>query len=165
MIDVRIETLPPRRVLALTHTGAYETIGPSFEKVVGAAAMAGLLGSDTTTVGIYYDNPEVTPQERLHSHACVIVQPGALTAPDGFELLDLEAGEFAIGVHRGPYRTLSSSYQWLFGQWLPSSGREPGHAPVQEVYVSVAPSRTPEDQLITHICVPLVTQGDDRSRH
>ena len=157
MIDVRIEKLPQRRLLALAHTGAYETIGHSFEKVVGAAAMAGLLGSDVTTVGIYYDNPEVTPEEHLRSHEGVVVQPGTRTAVDGFELLDLDAGEFAIGVHRGPYRTLPDSYQWLFGQWLPSSGREPAHVPVQEVYVNDARS-TPEDQLITHICVPLARQ-------
>jgi AraC family transcriptional regulator len=162
MIEVRIEKLPARRLLALTHTGAYETIGQSFEKVVGAAATAGLLGSDVTAVGIYYDNPDMTPQELLCSHAGVIVQPGVRPEPDGFELLELDAGEFAIGVHRGPYRTLPGSYQWLFGQWLPSSGREPAHAPVQEVYVNDARS-TPEDQLVTHICIPLANQVGPQS--
>jgi AraC family transcriptional regulator len=157
VIEVRIDTLPARRMLALTHIGPYETIGRSFETVAGAAAAAGLLGADSTTLGIYYDNPEVTSQDRLRSHACVAVQPDARTAPSGFELLDLHGGEFAIGVHRGSYRTLAVSYQWLFGQWLPSSGREPADAPVWEVYVNDART-TPEEQLVTHICVPLATQ-------
>lgn len=154
MIDVRLETLPPRQLLALTHLGPYETVGLSFEKVVAAAATAGLLGSEVTAVGIYYDSVDATPPERLRSHVGVLVQPGARTAPDGFEWLDLPAGEFAVGVHRGPYRRLPESYHWLFGQWLPSSGREPADAPVQEVYVNDA-RNTPEDQLVTHICIPL----------
>ena len=159
MIDVRIEQMPPRRLLALTHTGPYETVGPAFERVVTAAGAAGLLGSGVTTVGIYYDNPDVTPHDRLRSHAGVVIHAGARTAPDGFEWLDLPAGEFAVGVHHGPYRTLSQSYAWLFGQWLPSSGREPADAPVQEVYLNDARD-TPEDRLVTHICIPLSTEGE-----
>ena len=98
MIDVRIEQMPPRRLLALTHTGPYETVGPAFERVVTAAGAAGLLESGVTTVGIYYDNPDVTPHDRLRSHAGVVVHAGARTAPDDFEWLDLPAGEFAIGT-------------------------------------------------------------------
>ena len=154
MIDVRIETLPTRRLLALSHIGPYEGIGPSFGKVVAAAAAAGLAGSTVTAVGIYYDNPEVTAPDRLRSHAGVIVRRDGRTPPERFEWLDLAAGEFAIGVHRGPYRTVPGSYQWMFGQWLPSSGREPADAPVQEVCVNDV-RHTPEDQLITHICIPL----------
>jgi len=154
VVDVRIETLPPRRLLAISHLGPYEGIGPAFEKVVVAAAAAGLVGPSVTAVGIYYDNPEVTVADRLRSHAGVIVQHGTRTPPEQFEWVDLAEGEFAVGVHRGPYRTVPASYQWLFGQWLPSSGREPAHAPVQEICVNDV-RQTLEDDLITHICIPL----------
>ena len=162
MVDVRIATLPARQLLALPHVGPYEAIGPSFGKVVAAATAAGLINSTTTAVGIYYDDPAVTPADRLRSHAGVIVQHGARTPPEPFEWLDLAAGEFAVGVHRGPYRHVPASYHWLFGQWLPASGREPAHAPVQEVCVNDV-RHTPEDQLITHICIPLLTQASSAS--
>jgi effector-binding domain-containing protein len=77
-------------------------------------------------------------------------------APEGCELLNLAGGEVAVGVHKGPYRNLQGSYDWLFGQWLPGSGREVANAPPHEIYVN-DPQSTPENDLITHICVPLVS--------
>ena len=69
-------------------------------------------------------------------------------------MLTLAAGDCAVGVHRGPYQALKGSYQWLFGQWLPSSGREAADVPCYDVYVNDART-TPDAELETHICVPL----------
>jgi AraC family transcriptional regulator len=154
MIDVRLEALPARRVLAMPHRGSYMDIGPVFERLSAHAAERGLMGPGTTSVGIYYDDPDTVPTHSLRSYACITV-PGSIETPlDGCELLTLEGGDYAVGVHRGPYSALHDSYAWLFGQWLPSSGREPADAPCQEVYVN-DPRTTPPADLITHICVPL----------
>lgn len=157
MIDVRIDTLPTRRLLAFAHHGDYQGIGACFDRVFAAAGALGLLGPDTVALGIYYGDPDITPVEELRSHACVSIPDARMldTLPEGFELLTLDGGEFAIGIHKGPYRTLHESYRWLFGQWLPSSGREPANVPVHEIYVNDKES-VPEAELITHICLPLV---------
>jgi AraC family transcriptional regulator len=157
MIDVRIESMPARRLLAVAHQGDYQGIGAAFGRVYATAASLGLLGPDTVSLGVYYGDPDSTPAEDLRSHACVSIPPSHPldTPPDGCELLNLEGGEFAIGRHKGPYRTLHDSYRWLFGQWLPTSGREPADIPVHEIYVN-DPRTTPEAELITHICLPLV---------
>jgi AraC family transcriptional regulator len=155
MIDVRIESLPSSRVLALLHRGDYVAIGGAFRQLTETAAARGLLRPDLVSLGIYYDDPETTPADQLRSHAGIIVPDTLPDAPEGYELLDLPAGEFAVGVHRGPYATLGQSYRWMFGQWLPSSGRDVAHAPVHERYMNDALT-TPEDQLITHICLRLV---------
>ena len=57
-------------------------------------------------------------------------------------------------THRGPYEGLGESYRWLYGVWLPASGREPRHAPPFEVYHN-SPKDTPPDQLLTEIHLPL----------
>jgi AraC family transcriptional regulator len=155
MIEVRLETLPARRLLALAHRGDYHTIGATFERLNTVAASRGLLGPESVSLGIYYDDPETTPVDSLRSHACVSVSDALRQAPEGFELLPLDGGEFAIGVHRGGYQQLAESYRWLFGEWLPSSGREAAHAPCHETYVNDART-TPASELVTHICVPLV---------
>jgi AraC family transcriptional regulator len=121
----------------------------------GIAGAHGLLGPDTIALGIYYDDPDATPVEQLRSHACLTVPDTLQPVPAGCEMLDIQPGEFAVGVHRGPYDILSESYRWMFGQWLPSSGREVADSPVLEAYVNDAQT-TPPDQLITHVCVPLV---------
>jgi AraC family transcriptional regulator len=155
MIDVRLESHPSRRLLALAHQGDYDSIGTTFERLVGLAAERGLVGPETISLGIYYDDADTTPAGQLRSHACITVPDSLREAPEGCELLTLEGGDFAVGVHRGPYSALKGSYGWLFGQWLPASGREAANAPCHEVYVSDART-TPEAELETHICVPLV---------
>lgn len=154
MIDVRIESLPPRRLLALAHRGDYNAIGLAFERVNAAAASRDVLGPDSVSLGIYYHDPAVVAVDDLRSHACVSVPETFTDPPGGFELLNLDGGQFAIGVHRGPYEKLLASYRWLFGQWLPSSGREAANAPCHEIYVN-NPQTAAVDDLVTHICVPL----------
>lgn len=158
MIDVRIESLPARRLLALVHRGDYLGIGDTFGRLFAEAGSRGLLAPDTVSLGIYYDDPDITPTETLRSHACLTVPASFTTAPEGFEVIDLEGGECAVGIHRGPYQRLHDSYRWLFGQWLPTSGREPANQPCYEIYIN-DPQTTPADELVTHICLPLVAVG------
>jgi AraC family transcriptional regulator len=157
MIDVRLQTLPTRRLLALAHHGEYQDIGPTFGRLMQEAGSRGLLAADSVSLGIYYDDPETTPVDQLRAHACVTVADSTREAPAGFELLTLNGGEFAVGVHRGPYTALKDSYRWLFGQWLPSSGRDAAGAPCFEVYVSDPGTTAPPD-LVTEICVPLAAR-------
>lgn len=156
MIDVKIETHPARRLLAVAHRGNYLQVGDAFGRLFAFAAPQGLLNPDTVSLGIYHDDPDVTPVEQLRSHATIAVPasfPGP--APNGFELIDLPGGQYAVGVHRGPYDQLPESYRWLFGQWLPSTDREAANQPCHEIYVTDPATTAPQD-LITHICVPLV---------
>jgi len=155
MIEVRLESLPARRLLARPHSGDYVNIGAAFEQLYGYAYSHGLIGPDSVSLGIYYHDPDATPVEQLRSHACLTVPEGFREAPEGFELLQLEGGEHAVGLHRGPYEQLHESYRWLFGQWLPSSGREPANRPAHEIYVNDPRTTAPAD-LITHICIPLL---------
>jgi AraC family transcriptional regulator len=154
MIEVSIEKHPARRLLALAHEGDYRQIGSKFERLMGTAGSLGLLGPDSITIGIYYHDPDGTSVDELRSHACVRVSPAFDQAPDGFEIVDLPEGDVAIGVHRGPYTELEDSYRWLYGQRLPSSGREPADRPTYEIYVD-DPETTKSEELRTLICIPL----------
>jgi len=157
MINVHIETQQSQRLLALAHAGDFMKIGRTFDRLLVTARSRGLVGPYTIGIGIYYDDPAVTPVDALRSHACITVPSTVASAPDGFELLDLPEGEVAVGVHRGPYSKLEESYRWLFGEWLPSSGREAADRPCYETYLTDSRKTAPED-LITHINIPLVAQ-------
>lgn len=154
MIEVSIETHPSRRLLALPHRGDYQEVGSKFERLMGTAGSLGLLGPDSASIGIYYDDPDATAVDELRSHVCVSVPEDFDAAPEGFEIVALPDGEVAVGVHRGPYTDLHESYRWLFGDWLPSSGRVPADRPVYEIYVDDWRVTKPEE-LRTLICVPL----------
>jgi AraC family transcriptional regulator len=155
MIDVRIDTLPSRHLVAIAHHGDYMGIGAAFERLFEVAMAHNLFQPDAVSLGIYYGDPDVVPVDQLRSYACLSVPASVTTPPPGCEIIDLEGGEFAIGIHRGSYRLLHDSYAWLFGQWLPSSGREAANRPAHEIYVN-NPREVAEADLITHICVALV---------
>lgn len=155
MIDVKIGPLPARRLLARLHEGDYMQIGQAFGALSAVAGPLGLFGPYTQFVGMFYNDPDVTPVEERRSHAGMTVPASFGPAPEGFELLDVAGGEFAIGVHRGPYDQLPTSYKWLFSQWLPSNGREPANQPACEVYIN-DPSDTAPADLLTHIQIALM---------
>ncbi|MCC7314855.1 MAG: GyrI-like domain-containing protein [Planctomycetes bacterium] len=67
---------------------------------------------------------------------------------------DVEGGEFAVAVHHGSYSKLGETYGMLCGQWLPSSGRQLGPPPCIERYLN-NPQFTPEDKLVTEVCMKL----------
>ena len=154
MIEVSIQTHPERHLLALPHEGDYNEIGPKFERLLDRARSLGLLEPDSITIGIYYHDPDTTAVGERRSHACVRVPEKFDQVPDGFEMVDLPEGDVAVGVHRGPYAELHKSYRWLFGEWLPSSGREPAERPPYETYVD-DPRTTAPEELRTLICIPL----------
>ena len=115
----------------------------------------GLAVPGAPSIGIYYDDPDTVPTAQLRSHACMAVRDGVTSAPEGCELITLEGGDVAVATHRGPYARLPESYRELFSEWLPSSGREAAHRPCHEAYLNDA-STTPEADLLTEICLPLV---------
>jgi AraC family transcriptional regulator len=158
MIDIRIETQPTRRLLAIEHRGHYMAIGDVFARLSAIAFGQGLAAPGAVSIGLYYDDPDVVPTAQLRSHACIAVRDHVTTAPDGCEFVTLEGGDTAVATHRGPYARLAESYRELYSQWLPASGREAAHRPCHEVYVSDA-TVTPEGDLITEICLPLVPEA------
>jgi AraC family transcriptional regulator len=152
--DVRIENQPARRVLFLRNIGPYCTAGQTFQKLMGYAFRKGLFRPGALVIGICHDDPDVTPPEKIRCD-CALTVGDDVSADGEYGIQTIEGGVCAVATHRGPYEKLQDSYRWLYGTWLPSSGREPRHAPVYEVYRN-NPQETKPDDLVTDIYIPLV---------
>ena len=153
MFKVEIRTLEPMRLIGLPHTGPYAEIGPTYSRVWELLAACQWFRSDMHGVAIYYDNPEDTAPESLRSFASFIVPETAEAGPPLTERA-LAGGEHAVLSFFGPYEGLPGAYQWLYGTWLPESGRAPAPAPPFEVYRN-NPSNAKPEELLTEICAPL----------
>lgn len=152
-VEVRIEKLPAMRIAYVRHTGPYDQCGTAWEKLMRWAGPRGLLGPGMTMLGISHDDPDVTPPEKLRYDAALVVPEG--TAAEGeVGVRDIEAGEYAVVTHMGPYSTLNETYTRLCGEWMPSSGREFADTPAIEFYRNDA-QNTPPEQLRTDICMRL----------
>jgi len=153
-MNVRIEEVPQEKVIFIRHTGPYDQCGAAWETLWEWAGPRGLCRPDAKYIGISYDDPQVTPPDRIRYDACITVaEDVAVGGPIGLRTMD--AGAYAIVRHKGPYSGLEEVYAQLMGQWLPESGREFDDAkPSFEVYLN-RPDTTPPDELLTDVCLPL----------
>lgn len=152
MPDVTIRDCAPMTLAAMRHTGPYMGIGAVFDRLGAWAGPRGLIGPQTLGVGVYFDDPASVPESQLRSAAGITV--AAPVDDPAVETLTLPAGPCAVLRHLGPYAELERSYQWLYREWLPASGREPADQPCWEVYVN-DPRTTPPAELVTEIYLPL----------
>ena len=150
--DTRLADEPRRTLIGLPHAGAYMKIGQAFERLAALAFGAGL-DPRAPMIGVYYDDPHSVPEAQLRSFAG-LEAPQDMQAPAGLERRELPGGPVASIVHKGPYAELSQAYDWLYGAWLPASGREPADAPAYEIYLN-DPSAHPPTDWLTRVVVPL----------
>ena len=154
MFSVEIRKADARRIVGLAHKGAYLEIGQAFEKVSAIATSRGLWPNVKSMLGLYYDDPSAVAEADLRSFAALEVSAD-MALPDGLEEMNVAKGDVAVLLFTGPYSGLKAAYDYLYGDWLPNSGREMRDAPSYEVYLNSPMDTAPED-LLTEICVPLV---------
>ena len=153
-MDARIESRDALRVAFIRHTGPYEEVGGTWGQLCAFAGPRGLLGPSTVMFGASYDDPEVTPADKIRYDACIVV-PDSVEAEGSVGVQEIRGGDYAVTTLRGPYSGLAGIYATLLGQWLPAQGREPDpDAPCLEFYKN-DPNETPPEQLETEVCVPL----------
>ncbi len=155
-MDVKIETLPRMTAACLRHVGPYGEAGPTWLSLCQWAGRRGLFGPDTLCIGLGWDDPAVTPPEKIRYDACLTVPAGFTLGPDDGEVMlqELGGGEWAVTRHVGPYEKLAEVYAAFYGGWLPQSGRVPRPLPSLEIYRN-DPRSTPPEGLVTDICMPL----------
>lgn len=155
-VDVR--QVAAQTLVGVPHRGPYIRVGEAFERALAHAARqcGRSLGQDLQPqrlMAVYLDDPAAVSASTLRSFAgLVCAQPVAWQAP--LQTWPLPAGRCAVLRYQGPYASMHAAYRWLFGQWLPNSGCEPGDHPVYEDYLN-HPRDVPPAELLTDIILPL----------
>lgn len=152
--SVQIRQVPSVRLAGVAHRGAYMQIGRAFEVVYTRMAAQGLARPDTRWMAVYCDDPFAVPEAQLRSKAGLSLEP-SMHPQAPLEVFTLGGGPCAVLRHQGPYASMRSAYQWLYGQWLVQSGYEAADSPVFEEYLN-NPRDTAPEQLLSDIYLPLV---------
>ncbi len=153
MYQVDCETRAGMQLIGVDHRGSYMDIGQAFANLYGVLGARNQLQPAMRMIGVYFDDPQSVAEDQLRSRACVTGGADLALAPP-LSLTSLAAGDYAVLRHRGPYADMRAAYQWLYGVWLPNSGREPADAPVFEEYLNNPRDTAPAD-LLTAIYLPL----------
>ena len=154
-LHVDIKTIDPIKVAFVRHIGPYDNLLQTWFQLVGQVGLEYVLAEKTLKISIAHDSHEITPAEKLRYDACVTIDGLANIKPTGkVGIQTLQGGKYAVITHRGPIDMIESTYQFLFGKWLPQSGHEPADAPNFLIHRNL-PHQTPVEALITEIWLPI----------
>lgn len=153
MYEVSLKEIDRFDLIGVAHTGSYMGIGKAFETLYGTLFSRNLFRPDMEMIGIYLDDPELVPTDKLRSFACVSAK-GDLPADAPLTPKTLDGGRYAVLRHKGPYADMPAAYQWLYGTWLPQSGREVRDSLMFEKYLN-NPRDVPPTELLSEIYLPL----------
>jgi AraC family transcriptional regulator len=152
-MEVKIVDCKPIQVAFVRHVGPYANVHKAWSTVCSWAGKRGLLGPETQALGVSYDDPTITPPEKLRYEACITLAQ-AVEAEGEIGVRTIPGGLYAVCRHKGSYAKLSQTFAMFYGQWLPSSGYTCRNLPPYELYVN-DPEKTPEAELLTDIYVPV----------
>ncbi|QPC93438.1 GyrI-like domain-containing protein [Mesorhizobium sp. INR15] len=154
MFDVSLRKLPEMHLVGVAHSGSYMQIGKAFEQLFGTLYARGQGNPGMRMIGVYLDDPDIVATDKLRSYACVAADAGlSLAAP--LESKEIDGGDYAVLRHKGPYAEMHKAYAWLYGEWLPKSGRRLRETVMFEEYLN-NPRDVPPTELLTEINLPLV---------
>lgn len=155
-IEARIERREPVRIAYVRHVGPYEEVGEAW-KALCKWGWSKLMFGKAEMFGLCFDDPEVTPAERIRYEACLVVGEKAKPKPP-VQMRELPGGAYAVTLHEGPFEGLAETYARLLGKIVsePIDGRRwsPGDPPSLEKYLN-DPRKTPPEKLRTEVWMPV----------
>lgn len=151
------------------------------EPVIKALPEVDLVGLTVSTYPLSHpkNDPQVIPQlwgflmqhlDRLQvqptgpMYGASVMEDGGLTYLAGFESADIflgaekwlvPGGEYAVFEHIGSVSTLAATFDFIWKDWLPRSGRTPAETPLLEIYDGRYVPESPTS--VFEIAVPLIS--------
>lgn len=142
-VDIRIRE--DTQGVFIRHVGTYFKVEKAWEKLCGWGYANSLLSNETEFLGLCYDDPDITPEEKIRYDACFTIKEEVETPPDmGIQVIP--GGKYAVTTHYGSYEGLHDAYKEFYGKWLPASGYQLKNVvPSFEKYIKVPPDVPPEE--------------------
>lgn len=152
VMKVEIQDRGAMRLATVPHRGPPQTVGRAFDKLMAWAGPKGLTVPPHVGVALWLSDMMTTPPEDQRAIAGLTVGP-EVQGDDTVTIHEVPGGRHAVVLYKGPFAHIGRGYDVLFS-WLPGSGEEPADRPLFEVNLN-DPRRTPPDELLTEICLPL----------
>jgi len=128
-----------------------ETCEQAFSELMKWAGPRGHLATGVM-LGVYWDNPEVTPPEKCRVDACISVPKG--TSTEGkINMQVVSGGPYAVCHFEIKSESFEQSWDDSF-KWLVKNGYECDDKPCYELYHNTAEDH-PEGKWVFDICIPL----------
>ena len=154
-MNVRVAELPAHHVAYMRYVGPYGAHGiPDLWKKFRKWMETHDLLSDSVTLGVAYDDPDITASDRCRYDACVVV-PADFTADKWVNVMDVPGGKFAVSKFVGTAHEIRGAWEALYRSWLPGSGYQPDDRPCFELYQARVAVEGRPDAFRCELCVPV----------
>ncbi|MDD3075198.1 MAG: GyrI-like domain-containing protein [Proteiniphilum sp.] len=152
---VEVKELPKMTVAYIRHIGPYQGNDKLFEsiwnKLFSWAGPRGLIGGkDFKSLVVYHNDPNVTIDDKLRMSVCITVPPETKVEGEVGKM-NIEAAKYVIARFELSAQDFQEAWNWVYGQWLPTSGYQPDDKPCFEMY----PEEPKDGKFIVDICVPV----------
>ncbi len=146
-VNGRTIEMPEYHVAYVRKIGPYiqETWDLAFGDLMRWKAPRGYTG---TLIGLYWDNPQITPHDKCRIDACICIPPG--THPDGIGVQIISGGLYAVCSFETPLEGFYRSWEEAF-EWIVDRGYECRDTPCYEIYRNTPARGT----WFYDVCIPL----------
>lgn len=148
-----IKYIPDLHLTYIRHTGSYDKVASSFQRLMLWATRHLVLKLIPTTLGIVHDNPDLTDAEKIRFDACVLVNK-AVQPKGEIGYKKIEGGKFALFRYKGAYENFYTVYDYIYNVCLFERGWELADKPALEWYLKSPPFYKPENY-VTDFYVPI----------
>lgn len=152
--SVQIVDFKQTRVAAIEHRGDPRLIGDSIRKFIEWRKQNNLPPRVSATFNILFDDPAEIPAEDFRMDICAATERPIEANAYGIIEKTIPGGRCAVLRHVGSDDTLGDSVRYLYAEWLPASGEDPGDFPLYVQRVRFFPD-VPEHEAVTDIFLPL----------
>ncbi|MBN2694020.1 GyrI-like domain-containing protein [bacterium] len=152
-MSVEIKKLPEMNVAYVRNIGSYFNAGVAWEKLCKWMGANGLMSEKTVAIGISYDDPEITPTEKLRYDACMTIPENTKTTGE-VGTQTIEGGLYAVYSFYDKLEQLAPTYKNLYGGWLPQSGYQADDRECLEIYLNDV-ANDPDGKAKVEICIPV----------
>lgn len=148
-----IKTIPDLHLAYIRHTGSYDKVGSSFQKLMFWAATHIVLKLKPVTIGIVHDNPDLTAEQHIRFDACVLLSKEIKPRGEiGYK--KIEGGKFAVFTYKGAYEGFYPVYDYIYNVCLFDNKFDFVDKPALEWYIKSPPFYKPEN-FVTDFYVPI----------
>lgn len=158
---IGIKEIDDLKVISVVKTGKYSKSADEAWASLCKFAYSNTVGKEdkiitpeSKFIGISYDNPKMTPEEKLRYGACITVNKEVKTSGEVVSNV-ISGGKYALFLHKGAYENLEGTYNKIFTEWMPKSGYKFRGAPPFEQYLNRDPRKTKPENLKTEIYIPI----------
>lgn len=156
---VEVKSIEEFTVAYIRYIGSYkgnsDLFANLFTKLFNWAGPRNLIQfPETKVISIYHDNPEITDEDKLRTSICLSV-PEETKVNGEVGKMKVAGTDYAIvSFELGGPEDYQKAWNYVFSEWLPTSGFQPDNYPSFELYLN-NPEEHPEKIHIVDIYVPV----------